>query len=439
MARGAIVEHSGATVERTADVAWRPILSGTQAAQAREVVAAIATELAAISLAGEPESLAGGSAGVALLYAYLAQAGEPRAATHASRLLDAATAAVATRPMIASLYGGFTGVAWAIAHVGPAGFRLGGPDDGLAAIDAALLRIVRRSPWRRDYDLISGLVGFGVYTLERLPSPAAAATLAAIVARLAEGAERRPEGLAWLTGPHLLPAQTRAEHPGGYYNLGLAHGVPGVIALLGAACAAGVAVDTARPLLDGAVSWLLAQRMPAGGPCQFGYWVAPEARPGASRLAWCYGDLGIAAALLTAARNVAEPGWEAAALAIAGHAAARGADRAGVVDAGLCHGSAGVAHLFNRIYQTSGDERFAVAAERWLAHTLALRRPGQGIGGFCAYDVASGGAMAWLDSPGFLCGAAGIALALLAAVGAVAPAWDRAMLVSTPRPTVFGC
>jgi hypothetical protein len=55
--------------------------------------------------------------------------------------------------------------------------------------------------------------------------------------------------------------------PRGYYNLGLAHGVPGVIAFLGKVCAVGVACDKARPLLDGAVHWLLEQE----GPDGFGY------------------------------------------------------------------------------------------------------------------------------------------------------------------------
>lgn len=416
---------------------WQPILSGPLAEQALAALDAITTDLASADLETEPATLAGGHAGVALLYAYLAREGRMGAAAQAAGLLDTAAAAVAARPMIASLFSGFSGIAWAIAHVRPAGFDLTGSDDGLAQVDAGLLRLVQHSPWTRDYDLISGLVGFGVYALERLPRPAAARCLEAIIARLAENAEWQPEGCTWLTSPQLLIPQTRAEHPGGYYNLGLAHGVPGVIALLAATCAAGVAQASAAPLLAGAVGWLLAQRLPAGSPCQFDYWVAPGAAPSHSRLAWCYGDLGLAAALLAAARCVHEPAWEAEALQIARQAAARSGPHAGVVDGGLCHGSAGVAHLFNRISQASGDEACAAAARRWLAHTLALRRPGPGIGGFHAYDLAPDGTMAWLVRPGLLCGAAGIGLALLAATSPIEPAWDRALLVAPLPPATY--
>src|SRR6185295_13537864 len=109
---------------------------------------------------------------------------------------------------------------------------------------------------------IGGLVGFGVYALERLPRPSAVACLEQVVASLAETAERRDSGTTWWTDPGWLPPWQSKPAPNGYYNLGLAHGVPGVIALLGAACAAGVAADIARPLLDGAVAWLMAQRLP---------------------------------------------------------------------------------------------------------------------------------------------------------------------------------
>src|SRR5262249_5555269 len=161
-------------------------------------------------------------------------------------------------------------------------------------------------------------VGLGVYALER--RPVAAAILERVIDHLAATAERCPEGTTWWTNPAWLLAETREKHPGGYYNLGLAHGVPGVIALLGAACATGVSADQARPMLGDAVRWLLAQQAPDGAG--FGHWVEPgRLRPGPTRLAWCYGDPGVAAVLLWAARCVGEPVWEGEALALALRAA----------------------------------------------------------------------------------------------------------------------
>jgi hypothetical protein len=206
--------------------------------------------------------------------------------------------------------------------------------------------------------------------------------------------------------------------------------VPGVVALLGNACAAGVGVATARPLLDEVVRWLLAQQAPDGAG--FGHWIEPEGpRPAPCRLAWCYGDPGVAASLLLAARCVREPAWEREALAMALRAAARPADQAGVQDAGLCHGAAGLGHLFNRLYQATGEPRLAEAARFWFRRTFELRHPDRGIAGFAAFSPER--EEPWLDEPGLLTGAAGIALALLAAATPIEPAWDRMLLVSIPQ------
>jgi hypothetical protein len=110
----------------------------------------------------------------------------------------------------------------------------------------------------------------------------------------------------------------------------------------------------------------------------------------------------------------------------------RPAERAGCIDAGLCHGTVGLAHIYNRLWQDTGEALFADAARLWYRNTLELRRPGKGIAGFQAYyrDLVPGQPAGWIDDSSFLTGAAGIALALLSAISPVEPAWDRLLLVS---------
>jgi hypothetical protein len=404
---------------------WEPLLRGALKKRAAESIQTIVDDLAAPGQgqAGDP-SLAGGAAGLALLHGYLAQAACGKDSAAAARCLERATAAVADNPTSASLYSGLTGVGWALAHLRGRWPDLDGEED-VAEIDEALLDHLDRSPWPDDYDLISGLVGFGVYALERLPRPAAVTCLERVLDRLAETAEHRPEGITWWTDPAWLPAETREKYPRGYYNLGLAHGVAGVIALLGQACASGVAVARARALLEGAVRWLLARQGPGG----FTYWAGPGGDDKPARLAWCYGDPGVAAALLGAARCVGEPGWERAALAIARRAAQRPPAESGVIDVGLCHGAAGLGHLFNRMFQATGETWLADAARSWFERALGMRRAGRGVGG---YEAWLSGDMTWMTEPGLLTGAAGIALALLAATTPIEPAWDRVLLIGIP-------
>jgi hypothetical protein len=430
---------------------WRPLLTGEAALRARGAVDEIAAALAALSAVAEESpasprdlSLAGGQAGLALFFSYL-DAARPEEGHDETAMahLERAIMGTAELPAAAGLYSGFAGVAWVLEHLTGRLFDPEGEDPG-EEIAAILADHLERSPWRGDYDLISGLVGFGVYALERLPRPGGRECLERIVARLAETAEPQTEGLTWHTSPELIGPFQRDTFPEGYYNLGVAHGVPGVIGFLGEALGsfagdtAGLpasAAAEARRLLAGAVDWLSAQRLPPGAASLFPYNSAPGKTPTPSRLAWCYGDLGIAAALLTAVRAVgtAPPAWEETALAAARQAAARPAEGAGVIDTGLCHGAAGVGHLFNRLYQASGDPALGEAARAWFDRALAQYQPGEGIGGFRTWMPTGTdrmGELGWGDDPGFLTGAAGIGLALLAATTPVAPDWDRVLLSS---------
>jgi hypothetical protein len=107
-----------------------------------------------------------------------------------------------------------------------------------------------------------------------------------------------------------------------------------------------------------------------------------------------------------------------------------------VVDAGVCHGAAGLALVFDRLWQASGDDALRDAALFWARRTLAMHRPGEGVAGWRAYmpDLASGGHR-WEADPGLLTGAAGIALALLACATEIEPRWDRFLLTSArPMP-----
>jgi hypothetical protein len=86
------------------------------------------------------------------------------------------------------------------------------------------------------------------------------------------------------------------------------------------------------------------------------------------------------------------------------------------------------------LFQATGEEHFLNSARYWIDRTLALRRSGEGIGGFSAYRPATDGLEEYWDNEvGILEGGAGIALALLAAATEVEPAWDQMLLVSIPR------
>lgn len=418
----------------SAGAVWRPILAGSLAERARETVGQFAESLG--QFVDEPLgnfSLGEGDAGMALFYAYLARTtGEDAHDAPARRYLERAVAALSETRVAPDLYAGFCGVAWAVEHLATAGTDA--DEDVNQTIDEVLeagLREARpEAAWWQRYDLITGLVGLGVYALERMPRPSAVRILELVVRHLAAVSETAADGITWRTEPEQLPLRSRQLTPEGNFNLGVAHGVPGVIGLLGLVSAAGISLPRTRELLDGAMSWFLARRLPRGGKAEFNGWLSPNGNPLADRVSWCYGNPGIAVTLLVAARAVGNEDWEREAVDLALASAARDPRDSKVVDASFCHGAAGNGHLFNRLFQATGDTRFRDASVAWFERTFELRRPGRGLAGFEFLVLDSNQENAWVGTRGILIGISGVGLALLAAMSGVDPAWDRMMLAS---------
>ena len=154
---------------------WSPILKGALAERAATAVTAVAGAIRERPLPAQRSSLAGGEAGIALFYAYLDRvrpgAGHDEAA---QEWLDRALDTLASAAQGSGLYGGFTGVAWVAEHLRRLEEDEDPEEDPNEDIDAALLKVLRQSPWRNDFDLTGGLVGYAVYALDWLPRSAAA-------------------------------------------------------------------------------------------------------------------------------------------------------------------------------------------------------------------------------------------------------------------------
>ncbi|MBT2385876.1 hypothetical protein J7E86_20305 [Streptomyces sp. ISL-11] len=183
----------------------------------------------------------------------------------------------------------------------------------------------------------------------------------------------------------------------------MAHGLSGPLALLSLALREGVVVPGQREALRRLAGTLTAR-------CTTDPWGAtwPGTAPGRlPRASWCRGSPGTARALWLAgtALDDAAP-RELAVRAL--QAACRRPPEVRRVDAepGLCHGVAGLLHITARFAHDTGDpELAAVAAD------LASTR-------FRPVDA------------GFLDGAAGVTLTLLAAATDTELAWDRALLLA---------
>ncbi|WP_369165871.1 lanthionine synthetase C family protein [Streptomyces sp. AFD10] len=396
----------------------------------------------------DPLQLSDGHPGVALLHAELAT-GDTAARERAHAHLSAALAS-GIRLLPQSLFGGMVALAYA-GHTAALGS--GGYTTLLTGLDRHILDQARTraradlerfragepaGAWAR-YDVLGGTAGIGRYLLarhrvaeSREEREAAGTALTEVLTSLVAAATaddivrhgtRLPAW--WITDglDHGL-----SEH----VNLGLAHGVSGPLALLSTAWLAGVRVDRQDEAVERTVALLarLATTDEAGPR-----WphlmtrerIAAADPPERGRDSWCYGAAGTARAVHLAAAALDRPDWRAEArAALLGALTAAGDDL--IRDSALCHGWSGLLQIVLRTAHDTADPALHTAADRLALRTLEGFDPKAPFG----YRYAHALARRPLDRPGFLEGAAGIALALHMYATGKPPvtSWDGALLLT---------
>lgn len=276
-----------------------------------------------------------------------------------------------------------------------------------------------------EYDLISGLTGLGLYHLVRHGTAPSGMTTAVLEYLVALSAPVCREGVSlpgwWSgTGPDGTPDPA---WPGGHLNLGMAHGVAGVLALLSGAMRAGIQVQGHA----GAVSELCATfDRHRQGSSAYPWWpamislrdyVRGTAAPGRqARPSWCYGTPGQARAQQLAGLALGdEERMRVAERALAGCLDRRVTSL--FADASLCHGWVGLVQTLRRAADDALDPPLLLAA---------LRQARQGM----EDHLARRGMPA---SDGLLEGTSGIQLARnelpLAGSGEPSP-WDACLLLA---------
>lgn len=387
-------------------------------------------------------SLSDGAPGIALFHAELAHT-DPAHRPVAHRWLrrGAALATQATAPGPQGLYGPLAALSFALHRVaeGARSTARAHLRDQVAEMAGARAQREERRLGERlgctaftAYDVISGQAGLGAHLLE-LGGPADAAVTRLVRALTALARPVRADGRSLPGWWVALDADTyRPVAPArGHANLGMAHGVPGPLAMLALAWRQGVRVPGQRAAITGFAEWLLAQRRTDTA----GSWWPGQLTPGPAqqrpgRPSWCYGAPGIARALHLAGLALGVPHWREAAVAALRATLTRAAtgEAEPSAEPGLCHGLAGLLQTTWRVARDSGDAELADHLPRLAARLLDLVDEDEPFG----FATAPGERPPEEHPGGFLTGAAGAALALHTFATDTVPAtrWDRALLLA---------
>ncbi|MCP5051679.1 MAG: lanthionine synthetase C family protein [bacterium] len=369
--------------------------------------------------------LMGGKAGFALFFFYYAKfTMEDKYADRGVELLSEIFDSINEGFTFHTHAGGLSGIGWTVEHLAQNGFIDADTNEVLEDLDAYLHKTMLYDIKNENYDFLHGAVGNGTYFLARGADSKAGTCLKELVDQLDEVGHSDDDGARkWLA---------TLDHEKGTkgYNLSLSHGIASIIVFLAKVLETGIYNEKTSQLLNGAVQYLLKYKLDREKfNSNFPSWITKEDPLTPSRLAWCYGDLGIGCALWIAAQSTGNKEWEKIAVdTLLDSTGRRAIKENSVLDVGLCHGSAGIMHIYNRAYHYTGNKTFKETTRYWAEHVLKMATHEDGLAGYKAWHTEKYGG--WIAEPAFLEGVSGIGLSLISLLSDIEPKWDHSLYIS---------
>ncbi len=282
------------------------------------------------------------------------------------------------------------------------------------------------------YDIVEGAAGVLIHLLKcpRTPHVAKAVhTTLEYLVTMAGNGTAGPAAIITLSDDADSRVAADAELSPARWDMGLAHGIPGILVALSKAAIAGVEHPGLGQAIEDVAKWLISQRINKNGREIWPYHTSVNSDDFRSvrcaRMAWCYGYPGVSRALWMAGVANHDETLKNEGVNWLLEACQHPFDSWGTDSASFCHGTSGVLHILLRFCSDTGHEVFAKRALETLEYITSQ---------YVARDIGSlvsepqGGSD---ERPtGLLEGFAGILLVLLSARHSIEPNWDEAFGLS---------
>jgi len=322
---------------------------------------------------------------------------------------------------------GLSGFGWTINHLNQEGF-IEIDDSLLIDTDEYLYKTMQSYLNEGNYDFLHGAIGCGFYFFKRYKSTSSKQLksqyktyLLHLIELLEDLSEKDNKGLKWLS---VIDIKTGEKG----YNLSLSHGISSIVIFLSHLHHYEDFKDKVEEILKGGINYILSFKTKNQNSFSLfpNYIKLKENVQWNSRVAWCYGDLGIGLTLWKAAKVLKNDKLEKEAIDILINTSKRRLpEKSMVMDAGLCHGSFGNAQIFNYMYSQTKIKEFKNAAEFWVIDGLKKANHKDGYAGFKMWALEG-----WKNELSVLEGIAGIGLAIISYLSKEDLNWDECLMIS---------
>lgn len=447
---------------------WHPLVEGhlqTQALEAARFVAErmsdpvyVSTVAAKVSqqtlksnLTWYAPSITFGFASITLLYAFFARCfPEEKWEMTAHHYLRLAAEGTLTSPMTEpAFFYGTSGLAALTSLLSNQGQYYG---QTLRNLHEHLQRQVVAKQWLRkgtkgvaleDYDLIGGVSGILAYLLTiTTPDKYVLSLIQTLIEYLIwlAGTDTQTMRERWYVPPDLFAAKwLRDYYPNGYFNSGMAHGIAGPLAVLAKTWQQGYHFPGLREAIVLLSRWLIEHivsdewgiNWPPAFPLQDSQKLDDWKMLPLARASWCSGAPGISRALWLAGTALNDQELCQISLEAIEAVLRRPINLRNIDAPILCHGVAGLLTICLHFSHEAKSLNVQEHISPLVTQIIDVFNPTFPFGfrDIEGTNVSPEGIVS-VDHPGWIEGAAGVALALLAAATSVPPTWDRYLLIS---------
>lgn len=240
----------------------------------------------------------------------------------------------------------------------------------LEEIDEVLIDMLKIEIQEDNLDILHGAMGIGLYFIKRGKHNQAIG----LIDLLESNSVKKNNEIFWKTFDKYKSKKYS-------YDFGLAHGNASILYFLLKCLKNNIHFEKTKLIIDGLIKFYLNQEQIIGNDIYSFYPYSINAddfenltfNPKNTRLAWCYGDLGIFHTLLLAAKLLEYNDLEKKVIEKIIHVSKRmNIDEIHNhdMDAGFCHGTSGVGLLFKNIYDITGEEKILPTIDYWYKLTL---------------------------------------------------------------------
>lgn len=289
----------------------------------------------------------------------------------------------------------------------------------------------------QDYDTVYGLAGIGRFLLLFREDPSMRPLLEKILDYLVQltgdiTIDGREVPGWYIEGENLFAREERNRLPQGGFDLGLAHGIAGPLALLSIALLSGAEVRGQRAAVQKIAGWLNQWpdevNMSWPGLISLEEYFNLSKNQSTARDAWCYGAPGIARVLWLAGCVLEDINLKNRAIQAFDALLARPDSTWNISSPAFCHGFSGLLCLTNLMRWDTGLERFAKYQEHLIGKVIDHFTPKAPFGFYTVAPTDQSNLS--MNNAGLLEGSAGIVLTLLAVIRPPQTDWTTLFLIA---------